>query len=102
MLRFTTLSIKAHFDEISDIIIIIIIVIIRCIIISQQKRNRNTLGLFYSKHDQRFSSTQKGRKIHMELSRHFAPIKLPSSKNLEYPPNFSVTFTEKDFEFPEF
>ena len=26
---------------------------------------------FYTKHDQRFSSTRKGRKIHMGLSRHF-------------------------------
>ena len=64
-------------------------------VIYQEKRNRNTRELFYTEHDQRFSSTRKGRKIHMGLSRHFCPIKLPSSGNLEYPLNFSVTFTEK-------
>ena len=58
--------------------------------------------LFYTEHDQRFSSTRKGRKIHMSLSRRFCPIKLPSSGNLEYPPNFSVTFTEKISNFPSF
>ena len=39
----------------------------------------------------------------MGLSRHFCPIKLPqSSGNLEYPPNFSMTFTEKISNFPSF
>ena len=123
MLRFTTLLTKAHFNEIPDIIIIIIIIIviiviiviiiiiviivivivivivmviiiiIIIIIISHQKRNRNARELFYTEHDQRFFSTRKGRKIQIGLSRHFCPIKLASSGNLEYPLNFSVTFT---------
>ena len=55
---------------------------------------------FSTEHDQRFSSTREGRKIHMGLSRHFCPIKLPSSGNLEYPLIFSVTFTENISNFP--
>ena len=58
--------------------------------------------ILHSEHDQCFSSTRKGRKIHMGLSRHFCPIKLPSSGNLEYLPNFSVTLTEKISNFPRF
>ena len=42
-----------------------------------------------------FLPLEKAVKYYMGLSRHFCPIKLPSSGNLEYPPNFSVTFTEK-------
>ena len=82
----------------STIIIIIIIIIIRY----QQKRNRNTRELFCTEHDQRFSSTRKGRKLQMGPSRHFCPIKLPSAGNLKYPLNFSVTFKEKIPNFPSF
>ena len=38
----------------------------------------------------------------MGLSRHFCSIKLPFSGNLEYPLNFSVTFTVKISNFPSF
>ena len=69
------------------IIIIIIITISFIIYIYQQKRNRNTRELFYTEHEQRFSSTRKC---------------LSSSWNLNYPLNFSVTFTEKIWNFPTF
>ena len=38
----------------------------------------------------------------MGLSRHFYPIKLPSSGNLEYPLNSSMIFTKKISNFPSF
>ena len=38
----------------------------------------------------------------MGFSRHFCPIKLPPSGNLEYPRNFSVTFKEKISNFPSY
>ena len=44
----------------------------------------------------------KSRQMHMELSKHFCPLKLPFSGNLEYRPNFSVTFTEKFSSFPSY
>ena len=56
--------------------------------------NRNTRELFYTEHDQRFSFTRKGRKIHMGLSRRFCPIKLPSQ--------FFGDIHGKDFEFFQF
>ena len=55
VLRLATLFIKAHFNDIPDLIIFKS---------QQKKKNRNTRELFYTEYDQRISSTRKGGKIH--------------------------------------